>query len=88
MEGDAGKVMGPCPRLVIAMSQYRLGDAAKARDTFARALKMANWDLSHVRSHSQWIWHIVRREAESVILANPPGSAEGDHKPQVNEQPK
>jgi serine/threonine-protein kinase len=67
MEGEAGTVMGPCPRFVTAMAKYRLGDEDEARVTLDTALKMANWDLSHVRSHDQWIWHIVRREAEATI---------------------
>jgi len=67
MEGDAGKVMGPCPRLVIAMAQHRLGDSQEAHDTLAAALMEANWDLSEVRSHDQWIWHILRREAEATV---------------------
>jgi eukaryotic-like serine/threonine-protein kinase len=67
MEGDAATIMGPCPRFVTAMAQYHLGDAHEARDTLATALGMANWDLSQVRSHDQWIWHVLRREAEGTI---------------------
>jgi serine/threonine-protein kinase len=67
MEGDAATVMGPCPRFVTAMAQYRLGDAREAHDTLVTALNMANWDLSRVRIHEHWIWHILRREAEATI---------------------
>jgi len=78
MEGDAGKVMGPCPRFVTAMAQYRLGNAQEARDTLATALNMADWDLSRVRSHDQWIWHILRREAEGTIPSEPQAAAAHD----------
>ena len=78
MEGDAGKVMGPCPQLVIAMAHYRLGDSHEAHDTLAAALKMADWDLSQVRSHEHWIWHIVRREAEATISFEPQSAAAND----------
>jgi eukaryotic-like serine/threonine-protein kinase len=67
LEGEAAKVLGPCPRLVIAMAQYRLGDSQKARETLDAALGMANWDLSPVHGHDQWIAHILRREAEATI---------------------
>jgi serine/threonine-protein kinase len=71
MEGNASKVMGPCPQLVIAMAQYRLGDSQEAHDTLVAALNMADWDLSQVRSHENWIWHILRREAEATIQPIP-----------------
>jgi serine/threonine-protein kinase len=35
MRGDAGTVMGPAPRLVMAMAQYRKGQEEEARKTFA-----------------------------------------------------
>jgi serine/threonine-protein kinase len=60
------------------MAQYRLGNAQEARDTLATALNMADWDLSRVRSHDQWIWHILRREAEGTIPSEPQAAAAHD----------
>jgi serine/threonine-protein kinase len=71
MEGEAGKVLGPSPRLVTAMAQFRLGDSQQARETLSAALKMTKWDLSPVHGHDQWIAHILRREAEATIPAEP-----------------
>src|SRR5262245_498533 len=67
MGGDAGKVLGPCPSLVIAMSEYRHGKEDEARTTLASALAAVDWSMGHVRSHDQWLWHILRREAEATI---------------------
>jgi hypothetical protein len=63
---------------VIAMAQYRLGDSQEAHDTLAAALKMADWDLSQVRSHEHWIWQILRREAEATIPSEPQSASAND----------
>jgi eukaryotic-like serine/threonine-protein kinase len=88
LEGEAANVLGPCPLLLIAMAQYRLGDSQKARETLDAAQGMANWALSPVHGHDQWIAHILRREAESLILANPPKSLAGSRDPEASEQNK
>jgi len=67
MNGDAAEVMGPCPRLIVAMAKYRQGDEEDAKATFAEAIRDIDWSADAIRSHDQWIWHILRREAESTI---------------------
>ncbi len=68
MDNDAAAVMGPCPRLVIAMAKYRLGDEEESCAVLAKAISAVDWSLAEVRSHDQWIWHVLRREAEAMIL--------------------
>jgi serine/threonine-protein kinase len=75
MDKEAAKVMGPCPRLVTAMAKYRLGDEAEARAALAKAISQVDWSQDHVRSHDQWIWHILRREADAVIMRDPSNGA-------------
>src|SRR5262249_10316322 len=67
MNGKAAKVLGPCPRLVLAMSQHRLGHEYEARKTLAAAVSAVDWSMARVRSHDQWLWHVLRREAETLI---------------------
>ena len=43
MRADAGTVMGPAPRLVIAMAQYRKGQEEEARNTFAAEIIRFDW---------------------------------------------
>jgi serine/threonine-protein kinase len=72
MDKEARAVMGPCPRLVIAMARHRLGDEVEARAELARTTAAVDWSVDHVRSHDQWIWHVLRREAEALIMQGLP----------------
>jgi serine/threonine protein kinase/tetratricopeptide (TPR) repeat protein len=86
MKADAGTVMGPAPRLVIAMAQYRKGHEEEARATLAGAIAGFDWRMAQVISRDHWIWHALRREAESVILPNLPDFMDGKHQPQNNDE--
>ncbi len=86
MDSDAAKVMGPCPRFVKAMANYRLGHEQEARAMLAAEIAANDWRLSEARSHDQWIWHVLRREAESLIVPNLPAFLEGKYKPQDNDE--
>ena len=67
MEGPAATVLGPAPRLVKAMAQYRQGRQADARKTLAAAVLCFDWQRKP--DHRDiWIFHILRREAEMLIL--------------------
>jgi serine/threonine-protein kinase len=67
MSSEAGRVMGPGPRLVIAMAQYRKGDVAEARKTLADAITRFDWNLRHADRRDHFIMHILRREADAMI---------------------
>src|SRR5262249_1396367 len=84
MRADAGTVMGPAPRLVIAMAQYRKGQEEEARKTFAAEIMRFDWGMAHAISRDQWIWHVLRREAEAMIFPNTPAFLEGRYQPQDN----
>jgi eukaryotic-like serine/threonine-protein kinase len=84
MNTKAGTVLGPCPRLVIAMAKYRLGDEQEARTILAAELSAIDWSLAEVRSHDQWLWHVLRREAEALIFPNTAAFLEGKYEPRDN----
>jgi serine/threonine-protein kinase len=86
MNGKAAKVLGPCPRLVMAMATYRLGREQEARKTLAAVIGTVDWSMAGVRSHDQWLWHILRREAESLILPNLRAFLDGTYQPQDNDE--
>jgi serine/threonine-protein kinase len=67
MAGEASKVMGPAPRLVQAMAQYRLGRKAEARKTLASAILSHDWTPAAPDQRDVWIFHILRREAEALL---------------------
>jgi serine/threonine-protein kinase len=70
MRGGASRVLGPAPRLVLAMALHRSGQVAEAQKTLAAAVSTYDWRTSQARDQDAWICHILRREAESMILAN------------------
>jgi eukaryotic-like serine/threonine-protein kinase len=80
MRGEASGVLGPAPRLVLAMALHRSGRVAEARETLAAAVLARDWRANQVdvRDHQNgWIYHVLRREAESIILPNPPAFLPG-----------
>jgi serine/threonine-protein kinase len=68
MKKEASKVMGPSPRLIVAMAQYRQGHKNQARKTLAEAVGAFDWRAPKADRREVWIFHILRREAEALIL--------------------
>jgi serine/threonine-protein kinase len=86
MRGDGGKVLGPCPKLVIAMALHQNGKADEARKILASAVLSYNWTANQVRDNQDCVAHSLRREAESMILPNLPAFMAGKYKPQDNHE--
>jgi serine/threonine-protein kinase len=84
MKGKAAGVMGPCPRLVIAMARHGLGEKDQARRALADVVIARDWSMAEVRSHDQWLWHVLRREAEVLIFPDTGAFLEGKHEPLDN----
>jgi serine/threonine-protein kinase len=45
-----------------------------------------DWGLAEVGSRDHWIWHALRREAESVIVPDLPEFLEGRYEPRDNDE--
>jgi serine/threonine-protein kinase len=86
MEGDGGKVLKPAPLLVIAMARHRLGREGEARQALAQAALAFDWSAPHADKRDVWIRHILRREAEAMIVPDLPALVRGDHKPRDNDE--
>jgi hypothetical protein len=86
LQGDASGVLGPAPRLVLALSLHRSGQATEARKLLAAAILAHDRRATQVRARDQneWIYHILRREAEAVILPKLQAFRQGDRQPQDN----
>src|SRR5262249_46005919 len=84
MNGEAATVLGQCPRLVLAMAQHRLGEKEEVRTTLAAAISKVDWRMSRVRGHDEWLWHVLRREAEAMIFPNTAAFLDGDYEPRDN----
>jgi eukaryotic-like serine/threonine-protein kinase len=86
MEGEASKVMGPAPRLILAMAQYDLGRKPQARRTLAKAVVAFDWSAAEADSRDVWIIHVLRREAETLILPNLSAFLQGRYQPADNDE--
>ena len=74
------------PRLVLAMARFRSGCPAEARRTLAAAVRAYNWMGAQADYFMAWVNHVLRREAEAMILPNLPAFLRGEYEPQDNDE--
>ena len=86
MRGDAAPVLGPAPEFVLAMALQKSGNEAEARKTLAAAVLSYDWRPIKVHNQDDWICHVLRREAESLILPELAAFLEGKHRPRDNDE--
>jgi serine/threonine-protein kinase len=86
MRGDASGVLGPAPRLVLAMALHQKGQMADARKTLAAAAASHDWRADRVQNQDDWIYHALRREAEGLILPDLPAFLAGTHESKDNDE--
>jgi eukaryotic-like serine/threonine-protein kinase len=86
MRGDAARALGPAPGLVLALSLYRSGETAAARQALAVAIAGHDWRPSRVYNQDGWICHSLRRDAEAVILPTLAAFLAKTHQPKDNDE--
>ncbi len=86
LDGDASSVMGPSPRLIVAMALHKLNQKTRARQSLARAVAAFDWSAKQADIRSAWIAHVLRREAEALILPDLAGFLRGNHQPRDNDE--
>jgi serine/threonine-protein kinase len=86
MRGDAAKMSGPPPLLVLSMALYRTGKEAEARKTLASAMLNHSWGEDRVTNEDGWIRHVLRREAEKMIVPNLTAILDGKEQPRDNDE--
>jgi serine/threonine-protein kinase len=80
MRGGASSVSGPLARIVLAMALHRDGQLAEARTTLAAAIRAFDWTANQARDVHPWICHLLRREAEGLIVPNLPAFRRGEYR--------
>jgi serine/threonine-protein kinase len=85
MRGDASQ-LGPAPQLVLAMALHRSGQVGEARKVLAAAVLDYDWRASQAGNPHRWISHVLRREAESLIVPNLPAFLAGEYQPRDNDE--
>jgi serine/threonine-protein kinase len=86
LRGDASKMPGPPPKLLLSMALHRTGKEAEARKTFASVMLNHSWHESRVTGEEGWIRHVLRREAERMIVPNLTALLEGKQQPRDNDE--
>jgi serine/threonine-protein kinase len=86
MRGDASRLDRPITRLVLAMALHQDGQLAEARKTLAAAILSYDWNATLARDHDAWICHLLRREAEGLILPKLAASRRGEYSPQDKDE--
>ena len=82
MRGEASRVGGPISGLVLAMALHQEGQLAEARKTLAAAIQSFDWRKAQARDQHAWICHVLRREAEGLILPKLPAFRREERGPQ------
>ena len=78
--------LDPSARLVLAMAQHRGGHKEQARKTLAAAVASFDWRARRADSPEVWVSHVLRREAEALILPDLPAFLNGKHDPRDNDE--
>jgi tetratricopeptide (TPR) repeat protein len=86
MRGDASQVLGPCPMLVLAMALFKKGQTNEGRETLASAVLSYDWSANLVRDVHGCIAHVLRREAEAILLPNLGAFLDEKYRPRHNDE--
>jgi eukaryotic-like serine/threonine-protein kinase len=70
LAGEAGGILGPAPGMLLAMTEHRRGAPAAAKHAYDTALAAFDWNEINTDTREAQMYHILRREAESLL--NPP----------------
>lgn len=68
LHGEAGGVLPPVPNLLRAIAEYRLGHQTRAKEALQDALASFDWSQQKAVDRESWIFHHLRREAESLLV--------------------
>ena len=67
IDNDTLRILGPAPRLLLAMIQQRLNRLDEARQNYETAIAAFDWNLEKATTADIWRYHLIRREAEAVV---------------------
>ncbi|MBL8823192.1 MAG: protein kinase [Planctomycetia bacterium] len=68
LQGKASGVLPPAPKLVLSMVSFKQGNDRQAKHLLNEALHNFDWKVTNALTREQWIYHILRKEAEQLIL--------------------
>jgi eukaryotic-like serine/threonine-protein kinase len=74
------------PRMALAMAQFQGGSPPDARRTLVSAVQAYDWNDLKSDPPTIWVSHVLRREAEGLILPNLAAFLDGDYQPQDSDE--
>jgi serine/threonine-protein kinase len=74
------------PRLALAIAQFRAGFPAEARHTLVLAVQAYDWKEMKSDPPTIWVNHVLRREAEALILPNLAAFLDGEYRPKDSDE--
>jgi serine/threonine-protein kinase len=86
MRGEVADDLGPASRLVLAMALHQSGQAAEGREALKAAVLGHDWRKDELHDQNNWVFHVLRREAEGMMLPNLPAFLDGQYQPQDNDE--
>jgi serine/threonine-protein kinase len=85
-KAGARGVWMPVTRQVLTMALHRSGQTRQGQETLAAAVQSYDWSEETADSHDKWIAHILRREAEELIVPNLQPFLKGQYQPRDNKE--
>jgi tetratricopeptide (TPR) repeat protein len=82
--GALGPTLRPAPGLVLAMARHRQGHPEAARRALAAAVLGYDWSKAKAGNLDAWVCHVLRREAEALVLPGLPALLAGGRPPRDN----
>ncbi|MDB5348533.1 MAG: tetratricopeptide repeat protein [Schlesneria sp.] len=86
LEDNAWGGLGPAPNLALAMALHKHGRIAEARNKLALSVLSKDWRAIQVRDQNDWFLHVLRREAERLIIPDLSDFLAGTYQPQDNDE--
>jgi serine/threonine-protein kinase len=82
---DTRQGVGPSALLIAGMALHRMGQKAEARKALAEAVTSYDWSEA-ATDHGAWMAHVLRREAEALMLPGLPAFLAGKYQPTDNDE--
>jgi serine/threonine-protein kinase len=79
-------VLGPCPKMLAAMAYARLGQIATARRALAEGVRQFDWSTTVPEVRDRWMYDVLRREADALVLPDLPAFLAGRYFPASNDE--
>jgi serine/threonine-protein kinase len=86
MRGEAANGLGPVSHLVLALALQQSERPAEGREALKAAVREHDWRKDELPDPANWVYHVLRREAEGMILPRLQAFLDGRYQPRDNDE--